>query len=650
MKKLYLLRGAPSAGKSTLVQHLKLTRYTISLTAIQDLYSTPTLGMTSNRQLTAYRRNATLKPSLDLMMQVLEKRMQDSQTTIIDAPNLSAAEIQPYLNLAQKYQYQVLVVNVGNKLNLHELLNRNSKREPIDQISEGQMRQSLHLMRNEQLPTACKQLTEKQFIKDLAVKLANVNQYHDILVIGDVQSCGSALVSALGNYKASRLYVLLGDYFDRGCEPVKVMQTLQKWSQYPNVILVRGNHELHLERFASGQSLTGKAFQRETLPALLKAGYTVKDVRRLLAHTMPVFMTTFHGKNICFTHAGLTSSQFKLQNRFSLQDDSFFTKGIGGYDYDLDTEFNQDHPNNLIQFHGHRNSFNYPVLTSQSQASFNLEQKAEHGNKLGAVLINCKQGKLRFTDQSVVNTIWNKDYIPFDQNSDQRLDSHVLLKSHKLQSKNLNNGLKLITVKPDYQDLSQWTDQMVQANNIVVDTGNHLIARSFPYPIKLTYCNQTSANTLTKLAHANLTVLFDLKTPLIIASYVKRLNQLLIYSPDAKNESMAITLFKEQVDIANLTNSLKELNYSLVFQLNGKQVELVTAVANTYQGKLNNKLAQTLAQKLNLVIIKTEDLNLNSQKHASKVLAQKVGQLQMHHANCIISIDNPQIKLATVAV
>lgn len=650
MKKLYLLRGAPNAGKSTLVQHLKLTRYTISLSKLQDLFSTPTIGMTSNQKISVYRRNATLRPAFELLLHLLELRMQDDQTTIVDSSNLTTADIQPFINLAQKYQYQILIVNVGSKLSLQELLKRNANRELIDQTSEGQIRQALHFMQHEQLPQMCKQLTEKQLIKDLGVKPVNVNKYHDILVLGDVQSCGSVLEKVLGKYKADRLYVLLGDYFDRGCEPVKVMNILQKWMNYPNVVLIRGNHELHLEHFANKQALTGQAFQKETLPALLQAGYKQEDAKRLLAKTKPVFIATFHGQNICFTHAGLTASQFKLQNQFSLQDDSFFTKGIGGYDYDLDTHFNQEHPNKLIQFHGHRNSFNYPVITNSNQASFNLEQKAEHGNKLGAVLISFKNGKLCYTDKSLINDIYNHDYVPFDQNSDQRLDSHVLLKSHKLQAKNLSNGLSLITVKPSYRDMSQWTEQMIQANNIIVDTGNHLVARSYPYPTKFAYCNQSTNNTLNKLVHTNLTVLFNIKTPTVIVSYIKRLHKLLIYSPDSVKQSELINLFEKQIATTQLAQELRKQNYSLVFQFNNQQFELVTAVANTYQGKLNIPLAKQIATKLHLAIIKTEDINLNSQNHAKQLLARKVGQLQLHHANSIISIDNPNVKLSTMAV
>ena len=198
--------------------------------------------------------------------------------------------------------------------------------------------------------------------------------------------------------------------------------------------------------------------------------------------------------------------------------------------------------------------------------------------------------------------------------------------------------------------MSQWTEQMIQANNIIVDTGNHLVARGYPYPTKFAYCNQNTNNTLNKLVHANLTVLFNIKTPTIIVSYVKRLRQLLIYSPDSVEQSEVVNLFKKQITTTKLAQELQKQNYSLVFQLNNQQFELITAVANTYQGKLNVQLAKQIATKLHLAMIKTEDINLNSQNHAKQFLARKVGQLQLHHANSIISIDNPNIKLSTMAV
>lgn len=652
MKKLYLLRGVHCAGKSTLVERLKLTRYTISLSTIRDLYSTPAFGMTANQKITTYRRNITLQPSIDLIKQILTVRMQDNQTTIIDAPNLTNTDIKPFIELAKQYQYQVFIVNVGLKLSLNELLKRNAKRENIDQVSEAQLRQDLHVLQTEYLPVAYQQLTEKQFIQELAIKPINANKYHDILVIGDVQSCGSALKKALGQYRPDRLYILLGDYFDRGCEPVSVMKTLQHWCQYPNVILISGNHEIHLEHFANNEPLTGKSFQKETLPALTKAGFTREDVRNLLSYMHPVVEISFHQQRMFFTHAGLANTQFALYKQFSLQDDTFFTKGIGGYNYDLDVEFNKHHPTNLIQFHGHRNSFNYPVIMNSKQASFNLEQKAEHGNKLGAVLITNVNNHLQFADVSVKNDYWNHEYVPFDQNSDQRLDLHVLLKSHKLQSKTIAEGLKLITIKPMYRNMTQWTSQMTQANNIVVDTGNHLVARSYPHPVKLMYHNQQSTEILHKLAHADLTVLSGIKSPIVIVSFITRLNKLLIFSPDVNNEQQKhiLELMNQQLDISKLTTLLKSLPYSLVFQLENDKAILITAVANTYQGTLAPEIATRLSLELNLPLVSMKKLSFTQAKNSKKLLAREIGKLQLQHTDSLISVNNQQVQLTTIEI
>lgn len=651
MKKIYLLRGAPSAGKSTLVQRLNLTKYTISLATIQDMYGTPAIGMTANQQIIAYRRNNTIEPSMKLMIKLAETRMQADQTVIIDAPNITAESIQPFAKLAKKYLYQLIVVNVGTQLLLQNLLERNNNRPLIDQASNAQIRQSFSLLQTEILPKTCIQMTVKQFENDLAGHTVNVSHYRDILVIGDIQSCGTALKKVLGTYRKDRLYILLGDYFDRGCEPITVMRTLMKLIKLPNVVLIRGNHESHLEHFASDMTLTGNSFQKETLPALIKAGYTRSDVRHLLMHTQPIFLAIFHNQEFCFTHAGLTNKQLTLRAQFSLQDDLFFTKGIGGYDYDLDNEFDHDTKHPLIQFHGHRNSFNYPIFRHSHQKSFNLEQKVEHGNYLGAVLINYQQSKLHYINYSVKNDHWNKNYVPYDQKSNQKLDLHVLLKSHKLQAENLGYGLRLITVKPKYRTSIQWTDQMTHTDQIVVDTGSHLIARSYPHPVRLTYHNHQVVDILHKLKQTDLTVLTDLRSPTIIVSFVKRLNQLLIYSPDAKNKaerSNLQNLLKAQINLKQLTDMLRHYSYSLVFQLENHQLVLVTAVANTYQGALAPKLATSIANQYQLPTINVENWSL--QTHKKQYLHKKIGQLQLKHNNNLINIDDNDNSYAMIAI
>lgn len=653
MKKLYFLRGAPCAGKSTLVQHLNLTKYTISLTTIQDMYSTPAVGMASNQRMITYRRNNTIASSMNLALYLTELRMQADQTIIIDAPNITTEAIQPFVKLADKYLYQPIVVNVGLQLTLQDLLKRNHKRPVIDQVTEAQIKHDLLLLRTEVLPTKCKQMSIRQFKNDLSAQSVDINQYRDVLVIGDIQSCGSALNKALRTYRSDRLYILLGDYFDRGCEPVKVMKTLMTWSKYPNVILIRGNHELHLEHFVSQMPLTGKSFQKETLPALNKAGYTRSDIRSLLARTRPFFLASFHNQELCFTHAGLTDQQLALRKRFSLQDDAFFTKGIGGYDYDLDNIFDKSKVTKLIQFHGHRNSYNYPIFRNAKQKSFNLEQKVEHGNYLGAILISYHQGKLHYIDYSIKNNNWNHEYVKFDHNSDQRFDLHVLLKSHKIQSKNIGNGLRLITVKPEYQSLGQWTEQMIQTNQIIVDTGNHLVARSYPHPIQLAYHNAQVTDILRRLQQNDLTVLTGLQSPTLIVSFSKRLKCLLVYSPDAKDEQeqqYLQNLLNNQIDLEHLTNSLAKQHCSLVFQLEKDQLSLVTAVANTYQGTLLPELAITLAKQYQLPIIKIENWSVKAHKYQERYLSRKIGQLQLTHTNNLITINSRNNNCSAIAI
>ena len=70
--------------------------------------------------------------------------------------------------------------------------------------------------------------------------------YKRILAIGDIHGEYGKLVDLYGKIgfnPAEDLLVFLGDYIDRGPEPLEVLDWMMKREDAPNIVMLRGNHE-----------------------------------------------------------------------------------------------------------------------------------------------------------------------------------------------------------------------------------------------------------------------------------------------------------------------------------------------------------------------------------------------------------------------
>lgn len=120
MNRLFLLRGVPGSGKSTLIETLNLKDFTIStddlrlkLAGIEvDKYGNEGISQKKNKEV------------FILLYEMLEKRMKDNLDTIIDATNIS--NFDKFQELANIYNFKIIVVDF--KITLKEALKRNTSR------------------------------------------------------------------------------------------------------------------------------------------------------------------------------------------------------------------------------------------------------------------------------------------------------------------------------------------------------------------------------------------------------------------------------------------------------------------------------------------------------------------------------------------
>ena len=67
---------------------------------------------------------------------------------------------------------------------------------------------------------------------------ADVNQYEKVVIIGDIHSCAEPLKEVLKDFNEETLYIFVGDYFDRGIQPVETFNIILDLLEKPNVILI----------------------------------------------------------------------------------------------------------------------------------------------------------------------------------------------------------------------------------------------------------------------------------------------------------------------------------------------------------------------------------------------------------------------------
>lgn len=182
----------------------------------------------------------------DMLYKALEHRMRRGDFTIIDATHTTKTSMKNYKKLIEHYRYRVYYKTID--CSLEELLERNQTRPEHKRIPEEGIRQKHALLQTNDVPNFATEINDLSEIDNFYTM--DANKYKDIKVIGDVQGCYTVLMEALSDFNPETLYIFVGDLLDRGIENDKVLQWAFEHAKDPNVIFIRGNHDVHLENWA----------------------------------------------------------------------------------------------------------------------------------------------------------------------------------------------------------------------------------------------------------------------------------------------------------------------------------------------------------------------------------------------------------------
>ncbi len=315
--------------------------------------------------------------------EVLDRKMGFGEFIVLDSCFQKTHDFRMPLQLAYKHRYEVACIDFTG-VPIEECLKRNRQQEQAKQVSDHIIHRAYERFevnapppRVEVLPHT---LFETRCIKDyFKVPIVDLNHYKRIHHIGDIQGCFEPIATYFQDgFKDNEFYIFVGDFLDRGIENDKVINwVMQELVPRKNVVMIWGNHESHIHRYATKQKPVSKEFELNTWPQIKAGGFTRQQAHILCNQLVDCYMYTYNDKNVLVTHAGLSA----VPQEPVLVPSGQYWKGFGRYNYPVDDSFSQYmRDTKWYQVHGHRNETNAPIQANDR--SFNLEGGVEYGGYL----------------------------------------------------------------------------------------------------------------------------------------------------------------------------------------------------------------------------------------------------------------------------
>lgn len=378
MRKVVVLRGAPGSGKSSFVQQMGWEMYGLSMDQLRLIRRGPELTSGGVLQISQEENLAVAKEFIHLIGQ----RMGRGEFLVLDAQ--FADKPTDILNLAAAHNYQLCVVDFSS-MPIEQVKQQNAARAETKRVSEKIIDDFYRKPPADWgVPTfvwdSKGDYTQK--VKDfLTVPLLDVSQYNVVHHIGDLQGCLTVLIGPGGllehGFDDQSLYIFVGDLLDRGIENGKVLSWFVKEAvPRNNVMLVWGNHEDHIWRWAKGLPPVSDEFEKRTLPQLLAEGLTPADGMVVCQKAVEFVQYVYKGQKVLVTHAGLPTVPLHPELISARQ----YAKGTGFWSDPIDQQFERNAPSDWVQVHGHRNHNFQPIQATTR--SFNLENQVEFGGRL----------------------------------------------------------------------------------------------------------------------------------------------------------------------------------------------------------------------------------------------------------------------------
>lgn len=280
MRVLLLFRGAPGVGKSTFIKEHGLEQYTLSSDNMRLIISSPTFDAEGNEVISM----ANDKKVWQMMFDALDTRMQRGEFTVIDATNSKTSELNRYKELCDKYRYRAYVVDMTD-VPIEVCKERNRQRPSYKVVPDSAIEKMYARFDTQKIPGAFKVIKPEEIDSIYGKKVDLTSKYKKIHVIGDIHGCYTALRKYFdtycnGGFPSHELFIFTGDYLDRGIENADTFRFLNSIAPLPNVNMLEGNHEIHIQDW--GYEVTSKSteFELHTRTDLERSGVSRAEARQ----------------------------------------------------------------------------------------------------------------------------------------------------------------------------------------------------------------------------------------------------------------------------------------------------------------------------------------------------------------------------------
>ena len=501
MRTIFLLRGAPGAGKSTWIRENNLEPYTISADAIRLLYVGPVVTEKGNLAISQEQDNRVW----DLLMDLLEQRMDRGEFLIVDATHYKASLLQKYKKLIGKYRYRAYVVDFTD-IPIETAKQRNITRDAYKMVPEAVIDKMYAVFKSDfkEVSNQFKIITREEALAMMEIcDVYDYNAYKRVYVIGDIHGCWEPLRKFFEEYPMNdeSAYIFVGDYLDRGIQNKEVIEFLLSVKDKKNVLLLEGNHERWLRMYSEKdyppeltpiensilkkyagkdfwykrrqQTIRNHGFIKNTAPAL--TDFNKKDLRQLCRKLIQMAYIRFGDKRYFITHAGIPCLP-----RIEIAT-SQYIEGTGKYE-DIDALYDhwiQNTDENEILVHGHRNVFEIPAKQRNGRC-YNLDSSVEYGHKLRILKITPKQERILEYE----NPIFDPDLKPHKIPSEEKpIENNTELlreleNSTLINKKRFDNGITSYNFTHQAFYDRKWNQLTCTARGLFVKDGN-VVARSY---------------------------------------------------------------------------------------------------------------------------------------------------------------------------
>ena len=462
MRTLLLLRGIQASGKSTWIKENNLEPYTLSADNIRLNIANPVLTEDGSYEISQKYNKVTW----ELLYKYLEMRMQNGDFTIIDATHSDLKLLNKYKDLANIYKYTMYCLEFD--VPLEEALKRNKERDSYKYVPERVIERTYETIKNnEKLPSALKKIESIGEIINFYT--ADVNQYEKVVIIGDIHSCAEPLKEVLKDFNEETLYIFVGDYFDRGIQPVETFNIMLDLLEKPNVILIEGNHEeKSMKKFIYDEEKYTKSFEETTLLPLLKeydVDYVRASLKKIYKKLRQCFAFEFRGKKFLCTHGGLP-----LVPNLTLVSAKEMIHGVGKYETEIGEIYSENYKKGLcqgfIQVHGHRG-------VNDGQFSYCLEDRVEFGGELKVLTID-NEGKIKKT--GIKNSVYNKGLKLPMSGAVEKVEFNTanelineMIRHQFITVKECEHNLISLNFNREAFNKKKWNDLTIKARGLFVD-------------------------------------------------------------------------------------------------------------------------------------------------------------------------------------